>query len=162
MTSKSYDYNMDEIDKIIIKELSSNSRTPYTKISKKISKEIKHLSVGTIHVRVKKLESIGVIKRSSLIIGYEFLGFKIIAFLRIISNYNKSELIKEKLKKVPNIVQLYETSGKYNFFCKIFAKDHLDMKKIIFNIGIMNGITEINTTICLEENINDENRLISI
>ncbi|WP_185851017.1 Lrp/AsnC family transcriptional regulator [Blattabacterium cuenoti] len=154
-------YNTDEIDNTIIKKLSINARTPYTEISKQISKKIKPLSVGTVHVRVRKLEEAGIIKGNTLIIGYEPLGFHLIAFVGILSNSRESKLVKEELKKIPNIVQLYITSGKYNLFCRIIAKDPSDARDVISKIGNIKGVLRTESTICLEESINNENRLLS-
>ncbi|WP_185855533.1 Lrp/AsnC family transcriptional regulator [Blattabacterium cuenoti] len=154
-------HNTDEIDNTIVKKLNTNARTPYTEISKQISKEIKPLSVGTVHVRVKKLENAGIIKGSTLIIGYESLGFHLIAFVGILSDSRESKILKEELKKIPNIVQLYITSGKYNLFCRIIAKDPSDARKVISKIGEIKGVIRTESTICLEESINDENRLLS-
>ncbi|WP_185860744.1 Lrp/AsnC family transcriptional regulator [Blattabacterium cuenoti] len=154
-------YNTDEIDNTIVRKLNINARTPYTEISKQISKEIKPLSVGTVHVRVKKLEDAGIIKGSTLIIGYESLGFHLIAFVGILSDSHESKFVKEELKKIPNIVQLYITSGKYNLFCRIIARDPLDARDVISKIGEIKGVLRTESTICLEESINDENRLLS-
>ncbi|WP_341653860.1 Lrp/AsnC family transcriptional regulator [Blattabacterium cuenoti] len=154
-------YNTDEIDNTIVRKLNINARTPYTEISKQISQEIKPLSVGTVHVRVKKLEDAGIIKGSTLIIGYESLGFHLIAFVGILSDSHESKLVKEELKKIPNIVQLYITSGKYNLFCRIIARDPSDARDVISKIGEIKGVLRTESTICLEESINDENRLLS-
>ncbi|WP_185872779.1 Lrp/AsnC family transcriptional regulator [Blattabacterium cuenoti] len=151
----------DKIDNTIVKKLNLNARMPYTEISKQISKEIKPLSVGTIHVRVKKLENAGIIRGSRLIIGYESLGFKLKILVGILSDSKKSQFVQKYLKKIPNIVQLYITSGIYNFFCRIIVRDILDAKTIIDQIGQIQGVIRTESTICLEESINDENRLLS-
>ena len=53
---------LDEIDHQILDMLIDNTRTPFTDIAKKLL-----ISAGTVHVRVKKMES-GLIKNNSNII----------------------------------------------------------------------------------------------
>ena len=65
-----------------------DAKTPYTEIAKKIL-----VSAGTIHVRMKKMEDAGLIKKSRLDINYELLGYDLTAFLGIYlekgSNYKE-------------------------------------------------------------------------
>lgn len=148
-------YYLDEIDKKILTSLTENTRTPFTEIAKIIQ-----CSTGTIHVRDKKLEDAGIIIGSTLKVNYEALGYNLIAFVGILSNSNETKAAKEELTKIPNIVQLYVTSGRYNLFCKIIAKDPADARDVISKIGDIKGILRTESTICLEEVINDENRLL--
>ncbi|XOD67073.1 MAG: Lrp/AsnC family transcriptional regulator [Flavobacteriales bacterium Tduv] len=152
MTSK---YYLDEIDKKILTSLTENTRTPFTEIAKFIQ-----CSTGTIHVRDKKLEEAGIIIGSTLKVNYEVLGYNLIAFVGILSNSNETKAAKEELKKIPNIVQLYVTSGRYNLFCRIITKDPTDARNVISKIGDIKGVLRTESTICLEEIVNDENRLL--
>ena len=54
---------LDEIDKKILDYLVENTRMPFTEIAQKMG-----VSAGTIHVRVKKMEDVGIICGSSLVI----------------------------------------------------------------------------------------------
>ena len=50
-------YKLDEIDHQILDLLIDNTRTPFTDIAKQLD-----ISAGTVHVRVRKMEEIGIIK----------------------------------------------------------------------------------------------------
>ena len=52
---------LDEVDHQILDILIDNTRVPFTDISKRLL-----ISLGTVHVRVKKMEDAGIIKGSSL------------------------------------------------------------------------------------------------
>lgn len=64
---------LDEIDHKILEILIENTRIPFTDIAKRLN-----ISAGTIHVRVKKMEQIGLIKGSSLILDYNKLGYTLL------------------------------------------------------------------------------------
>ena len=72
-------YIIDEIDKKILMYLIDNTRIPFTEIAKKMN-----VSAGTIHVRVKKLEDAGIIKGSTLVINYEKMGYRFVAYVGIL------------------------------------------------------------------------------
>ena len=70
--------DLDETDRHIIAILMRDARTPFTDIAKQIN-----MSSGTIHVRMKKLEQIGVVRGAYLQVDYAKLGYDIVAFLGI-------------------------------------------------------------------------------
>ena len=49
-------YQIDNTDLKILSLLSKNAKTPYTEIAKKV-----FVSGGTVHVRMKKLEKLGIV-----------------------------------------------------------------------------------------------------
>ena len=52
-------FKLDEIDHQILNMLIDNTRIPFTDIAKKLL-----ISAGTVHVRVKKMEDLAIIKGS--------------------------------------------------------------------------------------------------
>ena len=72
------DYQIDNIDRGILSILMKDAKTPYTEIAKKMI-----VSAGTIHVRMKKMEDAGIVKKSRLNINYELLGYDMTSFLGI-------------------------------------------------------------------------------
>lgn len=149
-------YQIDEIDKKILKFLIENTRTPFTEIAKSIN-----VSAGTIHVRVKKLEDMGVIKGTSLTVDYERVGYEFVAYVGVLlTKTNKKDAVIDKLKKIPNVTVAHIVSGKYNIFCKIRAKNTSDAKDVIYRIDEIEEILRTESMISLEESFNDKSRLI--
>ena len=106
---------IDEVDKQILSILMKDANEPYTEIAKKI-----HVSGGTVHVRMRKLEQLGIVTGASLSIDYTKLGYDISAFLGIY--LDKSSLydeVAEELKKIPEVVAAHYTTGIYSIFAKI-------------------------------------------
>ena len=143
--------DLDETDKQIIAILMHDARTPFTDIAKQIN-----MSSGTIHVRMKKLEDMGVVKGSYLQVDYAKLGYDISAFLGIY--LDKSDLydqVAEELANIPEIVFANYTTGLYNIFAKIVCRDTEHLKHVLHDkIQKINGIQRTETFISLEESIN--------
>ncbi len=148
--------HLDNIDKQIINMLIVNARTPFTEIAKKLD-----ISAGTVHVRVKKLEQAGIIKGASLIVDYDKLGYSFIAYIGVyLDKTSKTRFVLERMREIPYITVAHITTGKYNIFCKVRAKNTQHAKDVIFQIDDIEGIVRTETMISLEESINDKKRLI--
>ena len=147
---------LDEIDHQILDILIDNARIPFTDISKKLL-----VSAGTVHVRVKKMEDAGILKGSSLNLDYEKLGYSFIAYIGIYLERNDlTEKVLSDLEKIPNITVAHITTGKFNIYCKLRARDTKHAKDLIFAIDDIPGISRSETMISLEESINDKKRLM--
>ena len=147
---------LDEVDHQILDILIDNTRIPFTDISKRLL-----ISAGTVHVRVKKMEESGIIKGSSLNLDYVKLGYSFIAYVGVF--LEKTNTINEVLKElnaIPFITVAHITTGKFNVFCKVRARDTHHAKDIIFSIDDVAGVSRTETMISMEESINDKKRLM--
>jgi len=149
-------FKLDELDHQILETLIENARTPFTDIAKNLL-----VSAGTIHVRVKKMEDEGVIKGSTLSVDYNKMDYTFIAYVGVFLE-NSSGTINaiEEIKKIPEVTVAHLTTGKFSIFCKIRAKDTRHAKEIIFELDRIPGIKRTETSISLEEVINDKKRLM--
>jgi Lrp/AsnC family transcriptional regulator for asnA, asnC and gidA len=143
--------DLDELDKKILSILMEDAKIPYTDIAKKL-----FVSGGTIHVRMKKLEEMGVVKGSNLVIDYNKIGYDICAFLGIY--LEKSSLyanVAKDLMAIDEIVGAHYTTGAYSIFAKIVCKDTEHLRNVLHDkIQRIPGIQRTETFISLEEPIN--------
>ena len=147
---------LDEVDHQILDILIDNTRIPFTDIAKKLL-----ISAGTVHVRVKKMEEAGLIKGSTLNLDYVKLDYSFIAYVGIFLEKNRmTEKVLSDLKAIPYVTVAHITTGRFNIFCKVRAKDTKSAKDIIFLIDDIPGVQRTETMISLEESINDKKRLM--
>lgn len=139
---------IDHLDKQILAKLVEDGKTPYTDIAKQL-----FVSSGTIHVRMKKLEQLGIVKGASLTIDYQKLGYDITAYLGI--HLEKSSLydeVVELLKQIPEVVEANYTTGMYSIFTKIVCKDTNHLRQVLHDkIQKIQGIQRTETIISLEQ-----------
>lgn len=124
---------------------------PFTEIAKKV-----FVSGGTVHVRIRKLTALGVLKGSQVIIDPDKLGYGITAFIGIylIKSSMYYEVV-EALKQIPEVVSCNYTTGNYSMFAKILCRDTNHLKEILHDkIQGIGGINRTETLISLEESIN--------
>lgn len=143
--------DIDSTDRKILSILMQDAKKPYTEIAKDI-----HVSGGTVHVRMKKMEAMGIVKGSHLTIDYTKLGYDISAFLGIY--LEKSSLyteVAEELKKIPEVVGAHYTTGNYSIFAKVICRDTNHLRDVLHEkIQHIQGIQRTETFISLDENIN--------
>lgn len=143
-------YEIDDVDLKILSHLMLDAKTPYTEIAKKV-----FVSGGTVHVRMKKMEELGVVKGTTLQLDYSKLGFDVTCFLGIY--LQKSSLydgVVEELKGIPEIVKIHYTTGNYNIFIKIHCRDTNHLREVLHDkIQKVEGIDRTETFISLDESM---------
>ena len=143
-------YEFDNVDLGILQELMKNSDKPYTEIARKV-----HVSPGTVHVRMNKMEEAGVVKGATLVIDNAKLGLDLTAFLGIY--LTKSSLYDEvllQLKAIPEISTIHYTTGNYNMFVNIHCRNTEHLKNLLHvKIQLIEGIVRTETIISLEESL---------
>ena len=86
------------------------------------------VSGTTIHTRVKRLTSLGVVQGSKYIIDPAKIGYDTCAYIGLtLKDDSRFEDVIEALKSIPEIVEVYCTNEAYDLFVKIYARnnDHL-------------------------------------
>jgi Lrp/AsnC family transcriptional regulator for asnA, asnC and gidA len=68
--------------------------------------------------------------------------------------------VLDSLEAIPYITVAHITTGKFNIYCKLRARDTKHAKDLIFMIDDIEGISRTETMISLEESINDKKRLM--
>jgi Lrp/AsnC family transcriptional regulator, regulator for asnA, asnC and gidA len=143
--------DIDSTDLRILSLLIENAALPYTEIGKRV-----FVSGGTVHVRMKKLEQMGIVKGSQLVIDPAKLGWDISAFLGIyLDKSSLYEQVATELERIPEVVNIHYTTGIYSIFIKIVCRDTGHLREILHDkIQKVNGIQRTETFISLEERIN--------
>ena len=115
--------NLDKLDLKILQMLSDNARKPYLEIARECG-----VSGAAIHQRIQKLTSLGVIKGSESLIEPSAVGYDTCAYIGFFLNDpSQFNNVVDELKKIPEVVECHFTTGKYDLFIKLYAKnnDHL-------------------------------------
>lgn len=143
-------YQLDELDLQILDLLIKDCRTPYLEIAR-----ICHVSGGTIHVRMKKMEELGIIKGTRILLNLPRLGYDVCCFVGIYVDTTSSfPSVFDELSKIKEVVELHLTTGNYSIFAKVICKNISDLQEILLNkINSIHGIQRTDTFISLEQPI---------
>lgn len=137
---------LDDLDIQILSILFNDSRTPFLEIARHC-----HVSGGTIHVRMKKMEDMGIIKGTKLLVDHSKLGYDVCCFIGIHLDKSSSySSVLEEIKKINEIVELHYTTGQFSMFVKVICKNISHLQDLLMNkIHVIDGIQGTNVFISL-------------
>ncbi|HVZ55951.1 MAG TPA: Lrp/AsnC ligand binding domain-containing protein [Chitinophagaceae bacterium] len=140
--------NLDKLDLQIIHHMIENAEISYADLGKKL-----FVSGGTIHVRIKKLQEMGVVKGTKLSVDLKLLGYDVIAFIGIyLEKSSLYDTVAKELQKIPEIVRLNYTTGNYSMFAEVVCKDIAGLRSVLHDqLQRIKGIERTETLISLEE-----------
>ncbi len=140
--------NLDKLDYKILQEMTENADISYAELGKRL-----FVSAGTIHVRIKKLQELGVVKGTRFNVDLNLLGYDVIAFIGIyLEKSSLYDAVAKELKKIPEIVRLNYTTGSYSMFAQVVCKDISKLRFVLHDeLQKIKGIERTETFISLEE-----------
>ncbi|MDP3352767.1 MAG: Lrp/AsnC ligand binding domain-containing protein [Flavobacteriaceae bacterium] len=142
--------HIDGIDKIILRHLTEDARTPILKISREIG-----ISGAAIHQRLNKLEEAGLFNGSKFILNSKTLGYNTLAFVGIyLSSSDQYRSVLRKLKEIPEVIESHYTTGNYGIFIKVLSKDNEHLMELLNKkIQAIEGVSRTETFISLDQEI---------
>ena len=102
------------------------------------------------------MRNLGVIKGATLSLDYSKLGWKMTVFLGLyLREASLYKSVIDKLSEVPEVVKIHHSTGKYDVFVKIHARDSIHYRQLYQeSILLIDGIRDIESFISLEETMN--------
>ncbi len=119
--------NLDLLDKKILNLVAENARLPFLEVARACN-----VSGAAIHQRIAKLTSLGVLKGSRFIIDPEKIGYETCAYVGLyLKNPEQFDAVVDKLKQIPEVTECHYTTGGYDMFIKIYARNNHHLLNII-------------------------------
>ena len=143
-------YQIDETDQKILSFLVKNARMPFLEIARACG-----VSGAAIHQRVKKMENLGIITGSRLLVKPQTLGLNVCAFVSVsLSEANKYPEVIDALKKMSEVVECHFVTGKHSLLLKIYCYNHDHLMDILINtIQNIPCVQQTETLISLDQAI---------
>ena len=140
--------SIDAIDRKILKYLIKNARMPFLEIARECG-----ISGAAVHQRVKKMEAMGIISGSRMVIKPSAIGLNVCAFISVnLSEDNKYPEAVAALKHVPEIVECHFITGQAALFLKVYCFDNEHLMDILMNtIQRIPYVVSTNTIISLDQ-----------
>lgn len=120
-------HQLDALDEQILKLIANNARIPFLEVARTCN-----VSGAAIHQRIQKLTNLGILKGSQFIIDPEKVGYETCAYIGLyLKDPSSFEEVIEKLSLIPEVVECHYTTGKYDMFIKIYARNNHHLLSII-------------------------------
>jgi Lrp/AsnC family transcriptional regulator for asnA, asnC and gidA len=151
--------NLDKLDYQIIQHMMEDAEISYADLGKKL-----FVSGGTIHVRIKKLQELGIVKGNRLAVDIKLIGYDVIAFIGIyLEKSSLYDAVEQELRNIPEIVRLNYTTGNYSMFAEICCKDIAQLRTVLHDkLQRIKGIERTETFISLDESFSRNVQVIGV
>lgn len=151
-------YEIDNTDLQILNILMENAFTPYTEVGKKL-----FISPGTVHVRMNKMEKLGIVKNPQIQIDLSKLGMDVTAFIGVyLIRSDMYDKVVTQLKKIDEVLSCNYTTGNYSLFLKIVCRDTQHLREVLHDkLQKIEGISRTETLISLEESFSRQMKIKS-
>lgn len=118
---------LDKLDKQILSMIAEDARVPFLEVARACN-----VSGAAIHQRIQKLTNMGVLSGSQFVINPEKIGYETCAYIGLnLKNPEKFDDVLEALKKIPEVTECHYTTGNFDMFIKIYAKNNHHLLNII-------------------------------
>lgn len=120
-------HNLDSLDRKILRLIAADARVPFLEVARSCN-----VSGAAIHQRIQKLTALGVLKGSQFIINPEKIGYEACAYVGLfLKDPSSFDEVVEKLRQIPEVTECHYTTGGYDMFIKIYAKNNHHLLDII-------------------------------
>lgn len=120
-------HNLDSLDRKILRLIAADARVPFLEVARSCN-----VSGAAIHQRIQKLTALGVLKGSQIIINPEKIGYEACAYVGLfLKDPSSFDEVVEKLRQIPEVTECHYTTGGYDMFIKIYAKNNHHLLDII-------------------------------
>ena len=143
-------HNLDLLDKKILRPIAGDARIPFLEVARSCN-----VSGAAIHQRIQKLTNLGILKGSQFIVDPEKVGYETCAYVGLyLQNPAKFDDVVEELKKIPEVVECHYTTGGFDMFIKIYARNNNHLLNIIHDKLQPLGLSRSETVISFNAAIN--------
>ena len=104
-----------------------------------------------MHLRIQRLNAAGVILGSESIINPSAIGYDTCSYVGVmLRDPSLNDRMVAKLQSMPEVVECYFTSGQYDIFIKVFARNNDHLLHLLQEIQEL-GWARTETLICFKQ-----------
>lgn len=142
--------NLDEIDLAILRQIQHDNKISNSELARRIN-----LSQPATHTRLKRLETLGVVRHNVAVLDRDKLGFDMICFVQIrLQMHSETALARfqKAIQAMPEVLECYNLTGQYDYLLKVVLRNRPELEKFLrTNIVSIQEVSQISTSVVLSE-----------
>ena len=151
-------HQIDKLDVQILRMIAENARVPFLEVARACD-----VSGAATHQRIQKLVNLGILKGSQYLIDPEKIGYETCAYIGLyLKDPEQFDEVTEALRKIPEVVECHFTTGGYDMFIKIYARNNHHLLSIIHDKLQPLGLARSETIISFHEAIKRQMPIMDI
>ena len=134
---------IDDLDLKILTELSKDAGISVPRLSKKIN-----VNASVVYSRIKRLLKRGLIKKFTIVINDEALGFTVQSLTGINMDSKLRDNVLNELFKIPEVREIAEVTGRFDILVTMTARSLDEIHQLISEkVGHVEGVQKTETFI---------------
>ncbi len=150
MKESSLEVSFDRIDFAILHEIQHNNKISNSELARRIN-----LSQPATHTRLKRLETLGVVRQHVSLLDHNKLGLDMICFIHIrLQAHSEASLdhFQKAIQAMPEVLECYHLTGQFDYALKVVLKNRRELEKFLrAKIVSRPEINQISTSVVLSE-----------
>jgi DNA-binding Lrp family transcriptional regulator len=140
---------LDSLDTRLLELLVSEPRLGMLETSRRLG-----VARGTVQARVARLEREGVLRDWAPRLDPGRMGFPVLAFATLEVHQGRGHAaIAEHLASIPEVLEAHTTSGKGDLLCRVVARDHPDLQRVLDAVTATGLVSRTSTVISLTNEV---------
>jgi DNA-binding Lrp family transcriptional regulator len=137
---------LDDTDRRILLALDDDPRVPVALLAQRLG-----LARGTVHARLDRLATSGVLRSNSARVRPEALGRGVAASIRVELDQHQIVAAIEALRKVPEVLECFAPAGDTDLLLRVVAESPDDLYRVAEVVRLCPGILRTSTSLFLRE-----------
>lgn len=149
---------IDELDMKILAELVKDASISVPRMSKKIN-----VNSSVVYSRIKRLIKRGLIKKFTIVVNEETLGFNVRAIIGVSMDSKLRDNVLAELFKVPEVREITEVTGRFDVLVTVAARALDEMHQLISDkIGRIEGVQKTETFVEMKKTVREPQYSIAL
>ena len=142
---------IDDLDKNILAELVKDASISVPRMSRKIN-----INSSVVYSRIKRLVKRGFIKKFTIVVNDEALGFNVKAVIGISMDSKVRHSVLDELFKIPEVGEIIEVTGRFDVLVTVASRALDELHQLISDkIGKIEGMQKTETFIEMKKTVKD-------
>lgn len=146
---KQYSEELDDQDLAILRALQTENLSN-VELARRVN-----LSAPATHARVKRLETLGYIKRTVAMLDRERLGYDLLCFITVVLQMHKPDEVqkfRETIANAPEVLECHHVTGDYDYILKVALTSRQDLQRFLMDVLTpIPVIARLHTRVVLDE-----------
>lgn len=147
---KSTTIQLDELDLKILREIQQDNRISNSELARRIK-----LSQPATHTRIKRLETLGVIRQHVSLLNREALGLDIVCFFQVRLQVHTEETLirfEENVQNLPSVLECYYLTGQFDYLLKAVFRNRQELANFVrSSLTPLPDVVQITTSVVFSE-----------
>ncbi len=141
---------LDEIDRMILRELQQDSAMSQVELARRIS-----LSPPAIHSRIRRLEELGYIRQYVALVDREKVGYDMLCLVHVTLQRHQLDEVntfRATIQQMPEVLECFFVTGEYDYLLKIVVRNRNELEHFLMGkLTPIPGVARISTSLVLNE-----------